>query len=307
MLKNIFKSAKKLLKNPLVQLGIGAFLPGMLPASMGILRNPALVQAGIGLLGGDKPENVIRNLGITALLGGGSNILQGGTFGEGVKAQFATPTTITRNVGPQGRYTETVQSKNPIQKVIEEATKGTLGGEAGTGEAAGEGGGILDLIKSAPTKILEAAIENPIKAAEASLLLTAFLEGRNDPRLMDVNPNVILDRDRFRQELEDSPFQNATGGIAGYNTGGEKLTSIGINANTGEPSGLVTGPGTGKSDSIRFVSSEAKVPTDISNGEFIITKEATDKIGPENLYALQTAFDKDAETFEEGQERMAMV
>ncbi len=67
------------------------------------------------------------------------------------------------------------------------------------------------------------------------------------------------------------------------------------------------GPGTGKSDSIRFVSSEAKVPTDISNGEFIITKEATDKIGPENLYALQTAFDKDAETFEEGQERMAMV
>ena len=85
------------------------------------------------------------------------------------------------------------------------------------------------------------------------------------------------------------------------------MTSIGINANTGEPSGMVTGPGTGTSDSIRFVSSEAKVPTDISNGEFIITKEATDKIGPENLYALQTAFDKDAETFEEGQERMAVA
>ena len=50
MLKNIFKSAKKLLKNPVVQLGIGALLPGMLPASMGILRNPAILQAGIGAL-----------------------------------------------------------------------------------------------------------------------------------------------------------------------------------------------------------------------------------------------------------------
>ena len=131
-----------------------------------------------------------------------------------------------------------------------------------------------------------------------------------DPSLQDVDPrpftNITGMTDDYRKSLEESRFQN-TGGIAGYLKGGEKKTSIGINANTGEPSGLVTGPGTGKSDSIRFVSSEAKVPTDISNGEFIITKEATDKIGPENLYALQTAFDKDAETFEEGQERMAMV
>ena len=129
--------------------------------------------------------------------------------------------------------------------------------------------------------------------------------------MMDVDPTGISGiediRKSYREDLEKVNFKNASGGIAGYEAGGEKKTSIGINRNTGEPSGLVTGPGTGKSDSIRFVSSEAKVPTDISNGEFIITKEATDKIGPENLYALQTAFDKDAETFEEGQERMAMV
>lgn len=295
MLKNIFKSAKKLLKNPLVQLGIGAFLPGMLPASMGILRNPALVQAGIGLLGGDKPENVIRNLGITALLGGGSNVLQGGTFGEGVKAQFATPTTTTRNVGPAGRYTETVQSKNPIQKVIEEATKGTLGGEAGTGE----GGGIRNFFgKLEPSDVINA------------LTLGVGLYGASqDPSLQDVNAQSIqglLDKQKeYRDSLEASRFQKS-GGIAGYAIGGKK-TSIGINRETGEPSGMVTGPGTGKSDSIRFVSGGNKVPTDISNGEFIFTKRSVDEIGPDKLYALMNDADPESETKEEGDARMAVA
>ena len=284
MLKNIFKSAKKLLKNPIVQLGIGALLPGMLPASMGILRNPAILQAGIGALAGDKPADIARNVGIQALLGGFRGMGEGGGgFTEGVKSTFMTPT---------GKIGTSLSETNPYEK----------GGPGGT-----PSGGIENLLKGASGKIIDAIIENPIRAAEAGLLLTALLQGQDDPRLQDVDPNVILDRSRFKQELEESPFQNATGGIAGYAIGGEKKTSIGINPNTGEPSGLVTGPGTGKSDSIRFVSSEAKVPTDISNGEFIITKEATDKIGPENLYALQTAFDKDAETFEDGQERMAMV
>ena len=295
MLKYIFKSAKKLLKNPLVQLGIGAFLPGMLPASMGILRNPALVQAGIGLLGGDKPENVIRNLGITALLGGGSNVLQGGTFGEGVKAQFATPTTTTRNVGPAGRYTETVQSKNPIQKVIEEATKGTLGGEAGTGE----GGGIRNFFgKLEPSDVINA------------LTLGVGLYGASqDPSLQDVNAQSIqglLDKQKeYRDSLEASRFQKS-GGIAGYAIGGKK-TSIGINRETGEPSGMVTGPGTGKSDSIRFVSGGNKVPTDISNGEFIFTKRSVDEIGPDKLYALMNDADPESETKEEGDARMAVA
>jgi hypothetical protein len=274
MLKNIFKSAKQLLKSPIGQIGIGLLAPGF-----GF--NPAVASGIAGLIGGDKPANVARNLGITALLGGFRGMGEGGGgFTEGVKSTFRTPTS---KIGESINVYET----------------GTVGGTPS--------GGIENLLKGASGKIIDAIIENPIRAAEAGLLLTALLEGQDDPRLQDVNPNVILDRSRYEQELAESSFQNATGGIAGYAMGGEKKTSIGINPNTGEPSGLVTGPGTGKSDSIRFVSSEAKVPTDISNGEFIITKEATDKIGPENLYALQTAFDKDAETFEEGQERMAMV
>ena len=77
MLKNLFKAAKKALKNPVVQLGIGALIPGSsFVTQMGsglaktILSNPALLQGGIGLLAGDKPENVARNIGIQALLGG---------------------------------------------------------------------------------------------------------------------------------------------------------------------------------------------------------------------------------------------
>ena len=285
MLKNIFKSAKNLLKNPVVQLGIGALLPGMLPASMGILRNPAILQAGIGALAGDKPADIARNVGIQALLGGFRGMGEGGGgFTEGVKSTFMTPT---------GKIGQSLSEGNPYEM---------FGGVGGTGSS-----GIENLLKGASGKIIDAIIENPIRAAEAGLLLTALLQGQDDPRLQDVDPNVILDRSRFKQELEESPFQNATGGIAGYAMGGEKKTSIGINSNTGEPSGLVTGPGTGKSDSIRFVSGGNKVPTDISNGEFIMTKKATDRIGPDNLYAMMNDADPESETKEEGDARMAVA
>ena len=285
MLKNIFKSAKKLLKNPVVQLGIGALLPGMLPASMGILRNPAILQAGIGALAGDKPADIARNVGIQALLGGFRGMGEGGGgFTEGVKSTFRTPT------GKIGVSMSDAKSVEDLMSV-----------------PGGFGGGIENLISGAPEKILDFIIKNPVKAAELGLLATALVQGQDDPRLQEVNPNVILDRSRYEQELAESPFQNATGGIAGYAMGGEKKTSIGINANTGEPSGLVTGPGTGKSDSIRFVSGGNKVPTDISNGEFIMTKKATDRIGPDNLYAMMNDADPESETKEEGDARMAVA
>ena len=285
MLKNIFKSAKKLLKNPIVQLGIGALLPGMLPASMGILRNPAILQAGIGALAGDKPADIARNVGIQALLGGFRGMGEGGGgFTEGVKSTFRTPT------GKIGVSMSDAKSVEDLMSV-----------------PGGFGGGIENLISGAPEKILDFIIKNPVKAAELGLLATALVQGQDDPRLQEVNPNVILDRSRYEQELAESPFQNATGGIAGYAMGGEKKTSIGINANTGEPSGLVTGPGTGKSDSIRFVSGGNKVPTDISNGEFIMTKKATDRIGPDNLYAMMNDADPESETKQEGDARMAVA
>jgi hypothetical protein len=269
MLKNIFKAAKKLLKSPIGQLGIGLLAP-QLPFLKGI--SPALLQGGIGLLSGAKPEDVLKGLA----LGAG----QAALTGKGGISNFL--------MGDGTGTSDLMKMRNKMMSR--------------------DSGGILDLLKGIPGKILDFAIENPVDAAQIGLLTTAFLDGMDDPRFQDVDPRAIegLDFGNFQKGMDEARFQ-AKGGIAGYEAGGEKMTSIGINGKTGEPSGLVTGPGTGTSDSIRFVSSEAKVPTDISNGEFIITKEATDKIGPENLYALQTAFDKDAETFEEGQERMAMV
>ena len=280
MLKNIFKSAKRLLKSPVGQIGIGLLAPGF-------NLNPAVASGIAGLLGGDKPENIARNLGITALIGG-ATAGPGKTFSQGVMDTFKTPTS---QIGKSMADAKDIKDLMSVP--------------------GGFGGGISDLISGAPGKILDFIIKNPVQAAELGLLATAFVQGQDDPRMIDVDPTGISGiediRKSYKEDLEKSKFQNASGGIAGYATGGEKLTSIGINRDTFEPSGLVTGPGTGKSDSIRFVSSEAKVPTDISNGEFIFTKESTDKIGPENLYALMTSVDKDAETFEEGQERMAMA
>ena len=277
MLKNLFKSAKKALKNPVVQLGIGALVPGMLPASMGILRNPAVLQGGIGLLAGDKPADVARNIGIQALLGGFRGLGEGGPgFTEGIKRTFETPN-------------ERKELLNFLDDNVKDIKK--------TEDS------VVDKVFEAASKIKP---ETYLGFAEVALpFALAKMAQDNVPQVTPQDIGVG-NLDEYNRMLEESRFQN-TGGIAGYVKGGEKLTSIGINSLTGEPSGMVTGPGTGKSDSIRFVSSEAKVPTDISNGEFIFTKESTDKIGPENLYALMTSVDKDAETFEEGQERMAMA
>jgi hypothetical protein len=93
MFKNIFKAAKNVLKSPIGQIGAGLLLPG-LAGSTGILggigsfaaANPMLTQAGIGLLAGDKPSNVLRNVAYgTAARGIGSMMQPGGTFMGGVQ------------------------------------------------------------------------------------------------------------------------------------------------------------------------------------------------------------------------------
>ena len=61
MFKNIFKAAKNLVKSPVGQLGIGLLAPALAP---GI--SPALLAGGIGLLGGAKPEDVLRGVALGA-------------------------------------------------------------------------------------------------------------------------------------------------------------------------------------------------------------------------------------------------
>ena len=100
MFKKIFKAAKDLIRSPVGQIGIGLLLPGagnflagvkgagtMANLARGIaplLQNPALVQGGLGLLAGDKPENVLRNLALGAVTRGAMNVGEGGTFMGGI-------------------------------------------------------------------------------------------------------------------------------------------------------------------------------------------------------------------------------
>ena len=102
MFKNIFKAAKNLVKSPIGQIGIGILAPQLAGAS-GVLggigtlaaRNPALFQAGIGLLGGSKPQDVLRNVA----LGAGTAALTGGMTGQGGVGEFFMGQPQTTQVG----------------------------------------------------------------------------------------------------------------------------------------------------------------------------------------------------------------
>ena len=98
MFKQIFKAAKDLVKSPVGQIGIGLLLPGlagvqgagtMANLARGIggfaAANPMITQAGLGLLAGDKPENVLRNAAYGTALGGITNLGQPGGFTQGAK------------------------------------------------------------------------------------------------------------------------------------------------------------------------------------------------------------------------------
>ena len=285
MLKNLFKSAKHALKNPLVQLGIGALLPGssfvagMAPGlAKTVLSNPALLQGGIGLLSGDKPANVARNIGIQALLGGFRGMGEGGPgFLEGAKGTFES--------SRPGRYVYS-SGNRPDTATIDVTPPSAI-----------------DQVINAATKIDPKLLLN---AAEIALPFALAKMAQDDIPQVEVQDIGVGNQDEYRRMLEESRFQN-TGGIAGYAKGGSKEASIGINSLTGEPSGMVTGPGTGKSDSIRFTSGGAKIPTDISDGEFIMTAKATEKIGADNLYKMMNNADPESETAAEGKRRVAMA
>ena len=284
MLKNLFKAAKKALKNPVVQLGIGALIPGssfvtqMAPGiAKTVLSNPALLQGGIGLLAGDKPENVARNIGIQALLGGFRGMGQDGPgFVEGAKSTFesARPQTSVYSTGNRPE-TALIDTTNPsaVDRVISAATSGT---------------GLF-------------APENILRAAELTLPFLALAGAKDDQQ--QINPrNLGVNLDEYRAALADSPFQSAAGGIQGFKRGGADPTNgmneVSYGSTMGEPNGLFTGPGGPKED---------KIDVMLSPGEFVVTAEATKKIGVDNLYDMMNKVDPDSERPEEYRERVGMA
>ena len=75
MFKKIFKAAKNLIRSPVGQLGIGLLAP-QLSFLKGV--SPALIQGGIGLLSGAKPQEVLQGLALgtaqAGLMGGQGGI-----------------------------------------------------------------------------------------------------------------------------------------------------------------------------------------------------------------------------------------
>ena len=287
MLKNLFKAAKKALKNPLVQMGIGAFLPGAgfmskLPA---IFSNPAVLQGGIGLLAGDKPENVLRNVGISALLGG---VTSGPdkTFREGMMDTFSTPTRdALGDTANTSKFSE-LQKKNL----------------AARGASAAE-----EAVKNAPETFLGRlgeSVTTPeflINAAQLGVpFLAAALDDANEQQL---DPTAIsgLDLQNYQDKLAQSQYQ-ATGGITGFAAGGYDPTNgmkqVSYGSTMREPNGLFTGPGGPKED---------KIDVMLSPGEFVMTAEATKKIGVDNLYDMMNSVDSDSERPQQYRERVGMA
>ena len=287
MLKNLFKAAKKALKNPLVQLGIGALIPGssfvttMAPGlAKTVLSNPALLQGGIGLLSGDRPENVARNIGIQALLGGFRGMGQDGPgFIEGAKSTFESsrPRTSVYSTGNKGGAGEVIDTTNPsaVDRVINAATSGT---------------GLF-------------APENILRAAELTLPFIAMAGAKDDQQQIDAK-NLGVNLDAYRAMIGESPYQSmaAAGGIQGFKRGGADPTNgmneVSYGSTMGEPNGLFTGPGGPKED---------KIDVMLSPGEFVVTAEATKKIGVDNLYDMMNKVDPDSEKPEEYRERVGMA
>jgi len=119
MFKKIFSAAKNLLRSPVGQLGIGLLLP-QFAGAQGILggigtfakANPMLTQAAAGLLAGDKPANVARNVAFGSLargidaLGTPEGFMGGVQRGFGMTPAGATDP-IIKNVG--GDFASAIQ------------------------------------------------------------------------------------------------------------------------------------------------------------------------------------------------------
>jgi len=271
MFKKIFKAAKDLLRSPVGQIGIGLLLPGlagvqgagtMANIARGIgsfaAANPMLTQAGAGLLAGDKPENVLRNVAYGSLARGIGAMGTPEGFMGGVKSGFGmTPGGMTdpivRDVagkvydpiaGSSGAIRDTVS-----QTVLENAKKpGFLErfGLVNPGET--------DFFtKYSPLLKLGAAGATVAAAVMSDEERDLFYDPTKNPYLKSGS----ADKD-FYEDI--NPVYAATmnqGGVMDFP----------------EKDGMINGPGDGQSDDI---------PAMLSDGEFVMTKQAVMAAGNGN-------------------------
>ena len=284
MFKNLIKGVKNVLKSPIGQIGAGLLLPGLagvtgtgtlasLARGIGSFAaaSPMLTQAGIGLLAGDKPQNVLRNLAYGAATKGIMSLGQPEGFMGGVKEYAGMrPAEVAR---PEIRDTELARLGTKEATALPEVAKpGVL--ESIKKSLINEGE--TDFFKKYSPLLKLGAVGATIAAAamtpEEQKL---FYDPTKNPYLATGTRGVD-----FYQDI--NPYYRD---IYGMKKGGvmdfpRKL-------------GMIDGPGNGQSDSI---------PAMLSDGEFVMTKQAVVAAGDgdrekgtkkmyEMMYALQDKAD----------------
>ena len=284
MFKKIFKAAKDLIRSPVGQIGIGLLLPAAAPAiaKMGalgrgiapLLANPAIVQGGLGLLAGDKPENVLRNLALGAVTRGAMNVGQGGTFMGGISDFTGI------GDGKTGTIADFFKKKDPLN--AEEFLKNRMNIEGGF-----QGEGFLSLPESVQEQLATAFTNQPTASTFTNILnspITPYVSQFGITALLaKMAADEAEDARAFYNPDENPYFAAQGGGIQKFAMGTPKFPRM---------TGDISGPGTGTSDSI---------PAMLSDGEHVLTKQEVSQIGGgdndlghQRLYAAREGLRKQA-------------
>jgi|TARA_R100001440_G_scaffold55683_2_gene75573 hypothetical protein len=262
MFKKIFKAAKNLIRSPVGQLGIGLLLPGLGPtfgamSKLGGIKgalggigafaaaNPMLTQAGLGLISGAKPEDVLRNVAYGTAMGGIRNLDQPGGFMGGVKGSLGMNPATALN--------------NPVQGQVYDPLAGSSGAIRETVAQQPAKPGLLksitdSLINENETDFFKKYSPLLKIGAVGASVLSAVLSDEEQRLLYDPTKNPYLPSGgRDKAFFEDiNPLYAATmnqGGVMDFP----------------EKEGMINGPGDGQSDDI---------PAMLSDGEFVMTKQA---------------------------------
>ena len=288
MFKKIFKAAKDIIRSPVGQLGIGLLAP-----QLGFLKgvSPALIQGGIGLLSGAKPQEVLQGLalgtaqaGLMGGQGGISNFLRGQQ--QPLPGAALTPT------------------NQPVRGTIYDPVTGNVAGTEGQGFVINQAtqaaapvppkqgilrdmGLIVDTVNDPITGRPRAAnffekYAPIVKLGTTGAAIAAAALGAKDAqKLYDPDQNPYLasgtgDKDFFKNI---NPLYAAKGG--------------GI-SDFPRKTGMIDGPGDGQSDSI---------PAMLSDGEFVMTKQAVmaagdgdREKGTKKMYAMMNGLEDKAQS-----------
>ncbi len=252
MFKDLFKAAKNALKNPIVQMGIGALIPGSsFVTGMGsgiaksILSNPALLQGGIGLLSGAKPADVAKGLA----LGAGQSYLTGGSGGvsEFFGGRPMTPTTAEM-AGPfKGPPSQTMNTTDIIPQEVNKPSLLEKMGLIKNTQVITNPDGSQSVV---PVTDFFDKYSPILALGQVGLQVAAATLGQKEAeRLYDPNQNPYLSGDTQITDVYKPLEYNKGGGVMDFP----------------EKDGMIDGPGDGQSDDI---------PAMLSDGEFVMTKQA---------------------------------